>query len=141
MMSGSGCLPWHVLVAVRAPPTVIITNGCYTVPRRPPAARPDRRLLARTEAFEALSHQLDGSTFFLRLLGPGEWGRSFAGEQDQRSVGSDVVKAAAIGVPRSPSVEVFVAAARGHSRGRRAAAAGRSPPGPVRLGAVSRAWR
>src|SRR4051812_9398966 len=109
MMSGSGCVPWHVLVAVRAPPTVIITNGCYTVPRRPPAARRDRRLLARTEAFEALSHQLDGSTFFLGLIGPREWGRSFAGEQDQRSVGSDVVKAAAIGVPCSPSVDLFVA--------------------------------
>src|SRR3954453_19880524 len=69
----------------------------------------DRRLLARTEAFEALSRQLDASTFFLRLIGPGEWGRSFAGAQDQRSVGSDVVKATAISVPCSPSVGVFVA--------------------------------
>src|SRR3954449_10042996 len=69
----------------------------------------DRRLLARTEAFEALSRQLDASTFFFRLIGPGEWGRSFAGEQDQRSVGSDVVEAAAIGVSCSPSVGVFVA--------------------------------
>src|SRR4051812_50100512 len=77
----------------------------------------DRRLLARTEAFEALSRQLDASTFFFRLIGPGEWGRSFAGEQDQRSVGSDVVEAAAIRVSCSPSVGVFVAGVGGAGRG------------------------